>query len=270
MLSSIPRTFVRQILQQYRRLPKEGPMTVESVLPYHPIGRGTVLHLGANDGTEAEAYARCGFKRVIWIEGFPRFYERLVKHLSAYPNQDAYNVLVSDVEGEELAFRIAENGVSSTVFQAGQRFGEDFPGVRFVEQTKLKARRLDRFFAERGVDLSDVSIAVVDLEGSELKALRSLGDLIERIPYAIVEVSVTENFVSGPALRDIDDYMTSRGFRRVQIKLGSSSGDALYERHPASVLDQAKMRASAAIYANLFYGFYRNVVVKSIKRFASG
>jgi FkbM family methyltransferase len=245
-------------------------MTVESVLPDHPIGRGTVLHLGANEGTEAEAYARCGFRRVIWIEGFPQFYERLLSHLSAYPNQDAYNVLVSDVDGEELAFRIADNGVSSTVFEVGQKFDEDFPGIRFVEKAKLRARRLDRFLAERGIDLSDVSIAVVDLEGSELKALRSLGDLIDRIPYAIVEVSVAENFVAGPSLRDIDDYMISRGFRRVEIKLGSSSGDALYERHPASLVDLAKMRVSAAAYKNVFYGVYRNIVVKSIKRFASG
>jgi FkbM family methyltransferase len=270
MLTSLPRAIVRQLLDQYRRLPKQGPMTVESVLPHHPIGRGTVLHLGANEGTEAEAYARCGFKRVIWVEGFPTFYERLVKHLSAYPNQDAYNVLVSDVDGEELAFRIADNGVSSTVFEVGEKFDEDFPGIRFVEQAKLKARRLDRFLAEHGIDLSDVSIAVVDLEGSELKALRSLGDLIERIPYAIVEVSVTENFVSGPSLRNVDDFMLSRGFRRVQIKMGSSSGDALYERHPPSLVDQASMRVSAAIYTKLFYGLYRNGVVKSIKRFASG
>jgi FkbM family methyltransferase len=251
-------------------MPKDGPMTVESVLPDHPIGRATVLHLGANEGTEAESYARCGFKRVIWIEGFPTFYERLVKHLSAYPNQEAYNVLVSDVDGEELAFRIADNGVSSTVFDVGEKFVEDFPGIRFVEQTKLKARRLDRFLLERGLELDDVSIAVVDLEGSELKALRSLGDMIERIPYAIVEVSVTENFVSGPSLRNIDDYMISRGFRRVRIKMGSSSGDALYERHPASLVDQAKMRVSALLFARLFYGLYRNVVVKNLKRFASG
>jgi FkbM family methyltransferase len=267
-LTSMPRALLRGALDLYRLLPKRPMMTVEGLSLRHPIPRSGVLHLGANDGGEAESYARCGFQRVVWVEGFPEFYALLVERLRAYPNQTAYNVLISDVENEELSFQIADNRVSSTTFGVGSRFHEDFPGIQFDQRRVLRARRLDRFFEEEGVDLADFSIVVIDLEGAELKALRSIGEALGKVPYVMIEVSVTENFIGGPLLHDIDAYMVEQGFRRVELKLGSSSGDALYQRRAPGVLDRLSMAASAAYLEHLHYPLYRDGVVKALKRLA--
>ena len=45
---------------------------------------------------------------------------------------------------------------------------------------------------------------VLDVEGSELKVLTSLGYFIKNIKFALVEVSLRKNYFGGPLLTDID------------------------------------------------------------------
>ncbi len=267
-MRNIARLVARSALTAYRRRPKKPALNLGELVTRYDIPRGGVLHLGANDGNEAEMYDRCGFEKVVWVEGFDGFYRALREHLARYPRQSAHKVLISDVDGEELAFRVASNRVSSTVFTPTETFSEDFPNVPFVEISRLRAQRLDTYIAANGVDLADIRNLVVDLEGSELKALVSLGHYLDHFDFALIEVSVTQNYVSGPRLAEMDRFMLSKGFLRVETRMGSSSGDAFYVRQTASPLQRLSMRASCYYYCEVFYGLYRHKFIKRVKRLA--
>lgn len=203
-----------------------------------------VLHVGANMGQEAEVYQRLGAHRVIWVEGFEDYFRKLESHLSAFPGQEAHCVLVSDRDGEELQFRIASNTGSSTAMAPGADFARNFDGIVFDKVMTLRARRLDAYFHERNTPFDDINVLVLDVEGSELKVLRSIGGLMRHFDWAVCEVSLTPNFEGGPLLKDIDDFFLANGFRRRALKCGLTSGDGLYERVMPSAWDRLAMSLS--------------------------
>ena len=203
-----------------------------------------VLHVGGNMGQEAEIYRQLGARRVIWIEGFEDYFQKLKAKLADYPGQEAHCVLVSDEDGEELQFRIASNTGSSTAMIPDAEFSRNFDGINFEKNISLRARRLDTYFRDNNISLSDVNFLVLDVEGFELKALRSLADSMDAFDWAVCEVSLTPNFVGGPLLRDIDVFFLAHGFRRRALKCGLTSGDGLYERYAASPSDRLTMTLS--------------------------
>jgi FkbM family methyltransferase len=259
----------RHSLRVFRNRPKRPALSLAELAGRYDLPRSGVLHVGANDGSEAVEYDRCGFTHVVWIEGFPDFYQALMRRLAAFPRQSAHNVLVSDVDGEEIEFRVADNAVSSTALPPAPTHFEEFPTVHFHRVVRLPARRLDTFFIENDeVDLADVKILVLDVQGSELKALASLGRYLHQIDFALVEISVGENFVGGPSLADIDRFLLASGFVRAEVRMGSSTGDAFYVRRSANLSDRARQWASAQFYSKGVYGLYRRKVVKWVKRLA--
>ena len=263
MLSSI----LKKTVEVLRLVRRERSFSIKQHCEKYNIEPRGILHLGANDGGEAELYQRCGFRQVAWVEGYEPFFDRLRRHVEAFPGQKAYRVLISDKDGEEVHFRVADNGVSSTALTPAERFHDEFPSIVFVDDVPLTARRLDRYFSENHVDLSAFNFLIVDLEGSELKALRSLGDSLRGFEWAGIEIRVGEDFVSGPTLSDIDAHMMANGFKRIETVMGSSSGDALYHRQIVTPLDKFQMVVSSAWLEYGYYRLYRNMVVKTVKRF---
>src|SRR5512139_3213466 len=73
-----------------------------------------VLHIGASEGQEAEAYLRNGIKKQIWIEAIPEVYEKLKGNLKSNPEAKAINACISDRDGEQITFHIASNGGQSS------------------------------------------------------------------------------------------------------------------------------------------------------------
>ena len=203
-----------------------------------------VLHVGANMGQEAEVYAQLGARRVIWIEGFDEYFQKLKVHLAGYPGQEAHCVLVSDRDGEEVQFRVASNTGSSTAMTPCADFARNYRGVTFDRVTSLTARRLDAYFCENAIALDGINTLVLDVEGFELKVLRSMDSLMGAFDWAVCEVSLVSNFEGGPLLKDIDEFFLTQGFRRRALKCGLTSGDGLYERIPASTGDKLMMGLS--------------------------
>jgi FkbM family methyltransferase len=256
---------LRKALSTWRLIRPQRLFDIERIAAKHEIEPLGVLHVGANDGHEAEAYDRYGFRHVLWVEGFPLFFERLLSHIAPFPNQSALQILVSDTEGERVTFRVAANGVSSTTMTPGSKYFDDFPDVTFEREEELVAHRLDTVLKERGIELGSYNVLVLDVEGSELKALRSLGDFLYGFSWIACEVSVAHNFASGPRLIDIDRFLARAGFSRVETVLGSSSGDALYKRTRVGPVARLRMLTSSLFYSYGYYSLYRDQLVKRVK-----
>jgi FkbM family methyltransferase len=194
----------------------------------HPPG---VLHLGANTGQEALAYARQGVKRVVWVEALPQAYTVLARNVAKYPGSVALLACLSDVDGEPVQFNVASNeGQSSSFLELGTH-AQEHPSVKYVGRIPMTTVRADTLLERAGVALGPGWFLNVDLQGAELLALRGLGQLINHFDSVYVEVNERELYKGCPRIADIDAFLGLKGFLGRESKMtGNGWGDKFYTR----------------------------------------
>lgn len=190
-----------------------------------------VLHVGANSGQEAETYQRLGITDVVWIEALPEIYEKLLIHLRGFPTQRAYRGCISDVSDQTVTFHVASNdGQSSSMLEPTQHCIEH-PSVKFNRQVELQTIRLDHLLRVAGVQVGPDWFLNLDLQGTELLALKSLGHLIHQFKYAYVEVNNSELYKGCAFVHQIDDFLEPLGFQPRQTRwTGNGWGDRFYSK----------------------------------------
>lgn len=214
----------------------------------HPITG--VLHIGANSGQEARAYAQAGLK-VVWIEGDPKLMPSLLREISPYPSQTALQCLAADVDDQEVDFNIASNdGGSSSVLKPNtDLFAEIWPGVEMVALVKLKTRRLDTLLSGAEATLSGVNLVLADVQGYELPVLRGLGQLLDRFEAVVAEVNWATMYRGATKPQELEAFLVSRGFRRAWLGLSDCQATGVWIRQSAGWLRRAVMAATVRGYA---------------------
>lgn len=190
-----------------------------------------VLHVGANIGEEAESYYRNNVTKVIWIEGNHEIFPKLVDNVSKYQGHSEYLAIISDVEGP-VRLNISNNASqSSSLLELGTH-KIAHPEVHYTHQIEGDAVRVDTLVAKGFIDIADCDFLNVDLQGAELMALRSMGDLLKQFKWAYLEVNKEHLYENCPLVEDIDLYMLSYGFKRIVTEWAGNTGwgDALYSR----------------------------------------
>jgi len=190
-----------------------------------------VLHVGASEGQEAEAYVRNGIIRQIWIEAIPEVYETLKANLKSNLNAKAINACISNEDGKTVTFHVASNGGQSSSMLEFDTHSKVHPDVTFVKDITLITERIDTIFSPdyfKGEWLLNI-----DLQGAELKALHGMGNLLNSFKWAYIEVNKAHLYKDCPLIGDIDSYMAGFGFARVEVKWCGNTcwGDAVYIRN---------------------------------------
>ena len=190
-----------------------------------------VLHIGASEGQEAEAYVRNGIIRQIWIEAIPEVYETLKANLKSNLNAKAINACISNEDGKTVTFHVASNGGQSSSMLEFDTHSRVHPDVTFVKDITLITERIDTIFSPdyfKGEWLLNI-----DLQGAELKALQGMGNLLNSFKWAYIEVNKAHLYRDCPLIGDIDSYMAGFGFARVEVKFCGNFmwGDAVYIRN---------------------------------------
>jgi len=125
-----------------------------------------VLHLGANTGQEAEAYAAHGVGRVIWVEALQELAEACLRHVSQFPNkQEVYHACVSDVSGQMVKFNVASNGGQSSSFLEFGTHSKEHPSVRFTKSVSMETVRVDDLFKRNSIVIDGTWFLNADLQG---------------------------------------------------------------------------------------------------------
>ena len=227
---------------------------VKQLIEKYGIKISGVLHLGAHQAEEAPDYRDAGASKVIWIEGNPELMPVLTEELKKFPGQVAYNVLVSDKDGDEVEFKVANNFQSSSIFELGTH-KEHHPGISVHHILKLKTHRLDHYFDRNNISLDGCNFLNIDLQGAELLALRGLGSKLNDIDYIYTEINVGEVYVGCATLYQLDKFLAEKGFHRVDLMLTKWQwGDAFYVKKKVSTA-----ASLANQYAALYYQFIYNI-----------
>lgn len=199
----------------------------------HGIKPKGVLHLGSSIGQEAEEYHRQGIARVIWVEAIPSVFAELRENIKKYPGHLAFNACVSDQNGIEVLFNVANNGGQSSSFLEFGTHAVEHPTVKFVRTIPMKTMRADTLLMGAGLDkeITGGWFLNLDLQGAELLALKGMRNLLGRFDHAYIEVNERELYKGCPLVGDIDHYLKQFGFTRVETKFTNHGwGDAYYAR----------------------------------------
>jgi FkbM family methyltransferase len=227
---------------------------VKQLIDQYGIRITGVLHLGAHQAEEAADYRDAGAEKVIWIEGNPELMPVLNEELKKFAGQVAYNVLVSDKDGDEVEFKVANNFQSSSILDLGTH-KEHHPGITVHHVLKLQTHRLDNYFRQHNVDLTGCNFLNIDLQGAELLALRGLGDVLNGVDYIYTEINVGEVYVGCATLFQLDKFLAEKGFHRVDLRLTQWQwGDAFYVKKNVSAIS-----ALSNQWAALYYQFVYNI-----------
>lgn len=200
MISEIVTPYFRRL----RRARKGGPDSF--------LGKVTgVVHVGANTGQERDLYASLGL-RVIWIEPIPDVFAQLCANIRDLRKQRALQALVTDVDGSEYEFHVANNsGLSSSILEFKDH-ADIWPDVKYSSTIRLRSLTLAALLGRERVNPRKYQALVMDTQGSELLVLRGSVPILRSFRFIKTEVPDFEAYAGCCQLKDIDAFMGEHGY----------------------------------------------------------
>ena len=175
-----------------------------------------ILHVGGHRGSEAPIYYWLG-KDVIWIEANPTIYEDLKVNIYNFPNQKAYNYLLSDKDNQKLKFNISSNdGASSSIFDFGHhhlKYGNR--EFKMVDEIILNSRTLKSTIDDEKIKIENFNFWVLDVQGAELLVLKGAAEQLKKCRYLYIEVSKKEFYKNGFLFEELNQWLEKNNFQIV-------------------------------------------------------
>jgi FkbM family methyltransferase len=182
-----------------------------------------ILHIGAHECEELNDYKNIGVKDedIIWIEGNEEIANKMKKTV-----KNVYNLLVSDEE-KDVEFIITNNGQSSSILEL-EEHKKEHPNVYEIKRIIQKTQRIDTFFNNNNIEYK-YNFVNLDIQGAELKALKSMEIYLDKVEYIYIEVNLKHLYKDCPLIYDIDNFLEKYNFVRCETLLTRHGwGDAFY------------------------------------------
>jgi FkbM family methyltransferase len=187
-----------------------------------------VLHVGAHDCEELEFYLKyLPIDKILWVEALS---EKVELCKSKYPNILIENAIISDVI-EKVKFNIADNGHSSSMLEFGLH-STIHSHVKFIDSFEGETKLLNQIIYNYDICYNFLNF---DIQGAELKALKSMEEYLPNVDYIFIEVNADYLYKGCPLIGEIDEYLSKFGFHRVEVVWAGVNGhckwgDAFYIR----------------------------------------
>ena len=186
-----------------------------------------ILHVGAHLCEELARYQKYASDNIIWIEADP---DTCKKAQDRFPNECILNYLVTDEDDVHYQFNVANNNESSSIFDFGthQNYHKD---VEFIGKKILRSKRIDTIYKEHGFREDYANFLNIDIQGAELLALKSMGELIKNFDYVYVEVNTEEVYKNCALLDELKIFLKNHGLEMQNIVMTACKwGDAFFVR----------------------------------------
>lgn len=195
----------------------------------------TILHVGAHLAEERDDYFNNGCSKVVWIEANPDLITKLKTSLNAQQNI-VLNYAVSDVDDQDISFKITNNGQSSSILDLAEH-AHIYPTIFVEKEVKLKTKTLKTLFSENNLDMQEIDMINLDIQGAELLALKGAGDGLSTMKAIYTEINIKELYKDCALIYELDEYLSKYDFVRVETCLDNSGtwGDALYIKGECNV-----------------------------------
>ena len=184
-----------------------------------------ILHIGAHDCEELSDYCENGIMKenIIWIDALTEKVTR-ARELNI-PN--VFEAVIKDTEDYTTLY-VTNNTQATSIFTLDKCLIYH-PQISVTEERQVQTTRLDTFFKKNNLDPYRYNFWNIDIQGGELSALKSAGDLLDNVHALYLEVNIETIYTNCPLIEELEVFLNSKGFIRVAINLTDCKwGDALY------------------------------------------
>lgn len=214
------------------------PIRLRKLFGVKPQG---VLHVGAHLAEEFLDYREAGFGPTIWVEAQAELLAP-IREVIAGSDDTVIEAVAWSETGKNLTFQVTSETQSSSLFGLAEHLVE-YPQIQATEERQVSTVRLDEVLPPE----STFDFVTLDIQGSELEALKGMGNLVSRVRWIFTEVNRREMYAGIPLVGEIDDFLSRRGFRRVvTLWYPAGWGDALYARGSGRAGENLRWAVAAA------------------------
>jgi FkbM family methyltransferase len=184
-----------------------------------------ILHVGAHECEEIHDYEKyVSRNNVLWVEAMK---DKVDFCKVKYPGVNIEQAVISD-KNEKVTFNVSNNGQSSSILDFGLH-SHFHPHVVFVNSIELETKLLKDIICNYDIDYNFVNL---DIQGVELRALKSMEEYLHKIDYIYTEVNSDYVYKDCNLITEIDEYLLQFGIHRVETSWCEDYrwGDAFYIR----------------------------------------
>jgi FkbM family methyltransferase len=204
-----------------------------------------IIHIGAHEAEELDAYAAFGITRVMWIEANPEKASLLSAKLAKHQQMRLGMFAAANTDGGVVELNVANNGQSSSLLAMGLH-ATSYPQVYYTNKVQVPRRTIDAYMEEERLDRDKYNFLNLDIQGSELTALMGASLQLRHVDYIYTEVNTENVYEDCCTLSEIDTYLASFAFKRVATTMTDQGwGDAFYAKDAAGkTLSQLEGRST--------------------------
>jgi FkbM family methyltransferase len=190
------------------------------------IPKKGVIHVGARYAEELDIYKSYKIPNVLWIEADPEAEEKLKSVLTDHPASRLAIFAATNTNGRITFHKTSNDGHSSSILSLKKHLLH-YPTIIENKTFEVEQKRIDDFLSPAEKAL--YNIIVIDVQGAELITLKGTEKTLETIDAIIAELNYDELYEGGVLIKDLDNYLLSKGFTRVDtVSIAPYTGDALY------------------------------------------
>jgi FkbM family methyltransferase len=181
-----------------------------------------ILHIGAHECEEITDYEKYTQRdKILWVEAIS---EKVKFNKEKYDKILIENAVVSD-NIQKIKFNISNNGQSSSMLELGTH-QIHHPHIYYTNFFECETIPTIEIVKKHNIPFNFINL---DIQGSELKALKGLGEYLHNVDYIYTEVNKEELYKGCCLLEELDEYLNKYSFIRVELSMTEYKwGDAFY------------------------------------------
>lgn len=194
----------------------------------HHLSVKGIIHVGSHELEELEAYNQQGVddSNILWLDANKQVTQKMQQ---LHPGKHVHNVVLSDVDGQKCEFILTNNPQSNSILEL-EEHKKDYDWCREIGREVVITKRLDTWMTDMKIPIEKFNFLNCDTQGSELKVLKGMGNMLAKFDYLYLEVNWVHMYKDCPLVDEIDAYVKQYGFVRIQtVQVDTGHwGDALY------------------------------------------
>lgn len=178
-----------------------------------------VIHVGAHQGQEVDAYLAHGCQRIELIEPNPEACRILRERFGSHPEVHVIEAAALDQPGvTTLHIHTSRTGSTEPASVLPlKRFKEIVTTLKTPQSIEVCADRLDSLLDRFQLNGVDFQLLNIDVQGAELRVLQGAERTLASVAAVIVEVHVIDLYDGGASEAELDEFLKQRGFERADV-----------------------------------------------------